>query len=145
MRITKHTTSKSSPSNATDDEGDAPGGVNQSLLMGEIVAEPECRLLPSGSTALSFSLTVRVRDAKTTSVPVVWYDPPKAAGSWTGGDLVIVHGSVVRRFFRGGGGLGSSTEVVVKRAALHRQRSKRHAVISRAMADLHTATAGAHR
>jgi len=124
-----------------DCESARPSGVNLSMVSGEIVTNVDTRVLPSGVTALSFSVTVRVLDEKTTSVPVVWYDPPKAAQRWGAGDRVIVHGSVVRRFFRGGAGLGSSTEVVVKHGALIRHRSKSRAVALRAAAIIETALA----
>lgn len=96
--------------------------LNEAVIVGSISGEPERRTLPSGSVALSFSLTVRVPGERTTSVPVVWYDPPKRVDAWSTGDVVAVRGSVVRRFFRGAGGLGSSTEVVVRRGDLWRRK-----------------------
>ncbi len=103
--------------------GDTPA-LNQSTIVGQLVAIPDRRTLPSGSVAASFSLTVRVAGAKTTSVPIVWYDPPKRIDTWVDDDLVVVRGAVVRRFFQSAGGLGSSTEVVVDEAELWRHRAK---------------------
>ena len=98
--------------------------VNLALVSGSLASEPEARSLPSGSVAMSFSLTVRKPGHKTTSVPIVWYDPPKRVNQWKPGDVVVVSGQVVRRFFRGSGGLGSATEVVVVSAQLARHTAK---------------------
>ncbi len=111
-------------------------GMNQAIIVGEMIAEPERRTLPSGTAAASFSLTVRSAGRKTTSVPIVWYDPPKRMASWKLGDMIAVRGSVVRRFFRGGGGLGSSTEVVVEQAELVRQGTKLVALLNRTCDEL---------
>jgi len=48
---------------------------------------------------------------------MVWYDPPKRIARLAKGKTVVVRGAIVRRFFRGGGGLGSSTELVIADAA----------------------------
>jgi hypothetical protein len=123
------------------DDAPVETGVNLALLVGQIVAEPESRTLPSGSCAVSFSLTVRTPGAKTTSVPAVWYDPPKRVLRWASGSMVIAQGSVVRRFFQTGAGLGSATEVVVERAELIRHHGKTAALIQRTedlVAQLHT-------
>lgn len=106
--------------------------LNLALIVGQLVAEPETRTLPSGSVAASFSLTVRTKGNKTTSVPAVWYDPPKRMLRWGPGEHVIASGAVVRRFFRGAGGLGSATEVVVEQAELVRHEAKTARVVARA-------------
>lgn len=119
----------------------AETGVNVALLVGQLVAEPESRTLPSGSCAVSFSLTVRTPGTKTTSVPAVWYDPPKRVQRWASGDLVIAQGSVVRRFFQTATGLGSATEVVVQCGELIRHHGKAAALRQRTedlVAPLHT-------
>jgi len=105
-------------------------GVNQSLVLGELRTESEQRLLPSGTVAMSFALTVRVPGEPTTSVPMVWYDPPQRAQQWKVGDQIVAVGVVTRRFFRGGGGLGSSTEVVVSRAQNRRHENKVASMVS---------------
>ena len=110
--------------------------MNLAVLVGQITAEPESRDLASGIVALSMSVTVRNAGDKTTSVPVVWYDPPKRAISWSVGDEVTLCGRVVRRFFRGGRGLGSSTEVVVTHGELTRHRARSARVVSSAMGQL---------
>jgi len=98
-----------------------PITLNSTTIIGSLSAEPDYRILPSGVTAASFSVTVRAAGEKTTAVPVVWYDPPKRFQTWQPQDDIVISGSVVRRFYRGAGGLGSSTEVVVRRGELVRR------------------------
>ena len=119
--------------------GETEAGLNQAVIIGQFVAEPEFRTLPSGSVAASFALRVRSSTAKTTSVPVVWYDPPKRLATWTVGEMVIVRGSVIRRFFQAARGLGSSTEVVVRDGERARHRAKSHTVLDRGASELRTA------
>ncbi len=123
--------SATQPGASQADQAPVEEGLNLALLIGQLVADPESRTLPSGSRAVSFSVTVRTPGAKTTSVPVVWYDPPKRVMRWASGDVVIAQGSVVRRFFQTGAGLGSATEVVVQRAELIRHHGKTAALIQR--------------
>jgi len=110
--------------------------LNLTCVVGALVAAGEIRQLPSGDDLMSFSVTVRANDQKTTSVPAVWFDPPKRARQWKAGDRIVIAGSVVRRFYRGGGGLGSSTEVVIRRGELLRHGGKARAVIDSAVAGL---------
>ena len=111
-------------------DGNQPD-INVVLVAGRLVHDPESRTLPSGSVAVSFSMTVRTPGEKTTSVPAVWYDPPKRVLRWSAGDDVVTQGAVVRRFFRTGAGLGSATEVVVQRGELARHLRKASAVRQR--------------
>lgn len=92
----------------------APTGVNSTLIVGELVTEPEVRTLPGGTELLSFSLTVRQPNQATTSVPFVWYDPPARSHRFKLGARLVVSGRVVRRFYRTGAGTGSRTEVAVR-------------------------------
>lgn len=112
--------------------------INHSIVVGVLVAEPERRTLPSGSVAMSFSLTVRDGATKTTSVPVTWYDPPRRTERWSVGEHIAVDGCVVRRFYRGRGGLGSSTEVVVEAAERVRHTAKVARLLARARRRLDT-------
>lgn len=105
---------------------------NQAVVAGTVSAEPQRRELPSGSVAVSMSVRVRNVGQPTTSVPVVWYDPPKRMQRWVAGDDVVLRGRIVRRFFRGAGGLGSSTELVVEAGELRRHRAKAVALVDRA-------------
>lgn len=111
-------------------------GANCALVVGELVAPPATRTLPSGVTLLSFSLTVRTEGERTTSVPAVWYDPPKRALGWQAGEMVAASGCVVRRFYQVAGATGSATEVNVSRAQLLRHRAKAIKVIEDARSKL---------
>ena len=91
--------------------------------MGELYAAPQWRELASGAVTASFSLLVR-SDGPTTSVPIVWFDPPKRITTWQPGDRIAVSGSVARRFFRSQGRTVSITEVNVKTAELERHRGR---------------------
>lgn len=92
--------------------------ANQALVIGELVTEPERRTLPGGTELFAFGLTVRRDGHATTSVPIVWYDPPKRVNSWKLGAVIAVCGPVVRRFYRAGGVTASRTEVNVVQAQL---------------------------
>ena len=105
----------------------APIACNQAVVIGELTQDPERRVLPSGTSLVTFSLTVRADGQKTTSVPLSWFDPPKKVDRWKAGDQLITVGSVVRRFYRSGGTTGSRTEVEVQHAEslASNQRSRR--------------------
>ena len=71
---------------------------------------------------VAFEVTVRAEHEPTSSVPVVWFDPPKRAAEMDTGTLVTVTGRVRRRFFRTAGGTRSRTEVVAELVVPARQR-----------------------
>jgi single-stranded DNA-binding protein len=119
-------------SRGADDQDADSTDVNLVLVQGTITGEPELRTLPSGSQVLDLSVRVRKPGSKTTSLPVAWHDPPKRATQWGSGDAIVVTGSVVRRFFRGRSGLGSSTEVIVTHGELVRHQGKAARVVQRA-------------
>lgn len=102
---------------------------NQSVIVGELTQLPEFRGLPSGSSLVSFSLTVRLDGQKTTSVPLTWFDPPKRVDRWKQGDHIIAVGSVVRRFYHAGGAPGSRTDVTVKTAETLGRRGRSSQVL----------------
>lgn len=86
---------------------------NVVVLRGTLVAEPRRRELPSGSVLVQFDITTRDAGG-TLSVPVAWFEPPRAGvPAEAGGDVVVI-GSVRRRFFRIGGATQSRTEVVAE-------------------------------
>ena len=111
-------------------------GLNEAVLLGQLVAPAEFRDLPSGSEVASFSVTVRRPGHKTTSVPVSWIDPPESFRTWQVGDMVVCRGPVVRRFFRAGPSLGSATEVVVQKAALVRHKARAAKVLAVSTAEI---------
>lgn len=90
-----------------------PGHLNLALVVGQMAADPQHRVLPSGDRVTTFSLTVRTDGRATTSVPVAWVGAPKRVDRWTAGRDVAVLGRIVRRFYRSGSSTGSATEVVV--------------------------------
>jgi len=117
-------------------KNDPPIGVNEAIVCGQLVAEPEMREMPSGSSAASFSLTVRRVGEKTTSVPVTWFDPPARLASWSVGDMIVCRGPVVRRFYQTGGGVGSATEVTVREAHLARHPRTAQKVVQKTATEL---------
>jgi len=114
---------------------------NHALIVGELVTEPEWRKLRGGADLFSFALTVRREDAATTSVPLVWYDPPQRVRRWKVGACIVASGSVVRRFYRAGGVTASRTEVTVERAERRDQTAKSRRVIDRSIDELGAALA----
>ncbi len=86
--------------------------MNLVVLKGRLSSEPTVRELQSGSLLMTFELTTRVDDVAV-SVPLVWFDPPKAV-SVAAGDEISAVGTVRRRFYRAGGATQSRTEVVVQ-------------------------------
>ena len=102
---------------------------NEVLLVGRVAAPPEERELPSGDRLVTLRLVVDrpapVRPAPGRTVSVDTLDcacwtagARRTARSLQAGDVVEVHGALRRRFWRGGAGAASRTEVEV--AALRR-------------------------
>lgn len=99
---------------------------NQAVVIGELVQGPERKDLPSGTSVVSFSLTVRAEGEKTTSVPLSWFDPPKRVDRWKPGDHLLAIGPIVRRFYQAGGVTASRTDIDVRHAeSLSSARSRR--------------------
>lgn len=90
---------------------------NLVLLRGTLSSVPVRRTLPNGSDICQLELTTRDSDGLARSVPVIVHEPfgKDDFTTWEVGADVVVVGSVVRRFFRSGGGTGSRTEVVAAR------------------------------
>ena len=84
---------------------------NLVVLRGALAGEPRHRELPTGGVIAQFDVTTR-DEAGTQTVPVAWFDPPRAAADLEAGTEVVVVGSVRRRFFRAGGATQSRTEVL---------------------------------
>jgi single-strand DNA-binding protein len=103
--------------------------VNEVHLVGRLAAPPESRELPSGDVLLSFRLVVgrgprgarRGASARTPTVDTldcaVWRaDLQRRAARLDEGDVLEVHGSLRRRFWRSGAGTPASrSEVEVLR------------------------------
>lgn len=103
--------------------------VNVVRLVGR-VSQPEERALPSGDTVWTFRVVVdrppggRSRQRVDAIDCAVWSGRlRRSVQGWTAGDLVVVTGSLRRRFFRAGGAAASRVEVeatagrVIRRAA----------------------------
>lgn len=89
--------------------------MNVVVLWGSLSSDPRVRELPSGTTLVNWEVTTEV-DGHRLTVPVAWFDPPRSAKAFSGGDAVVVHGTVRRRFYHSTRGTASATEVVAVRA-----------------------------
>jgi single-strand DNA-binding protein len=105
---------------------DAPPHVNEVHLVGRLAVEPASRQLPSGDVLMSFRLVVSRGPARKGSperAPTVdtldcaaWRrDVQRSLGRLQPGDVVEVHGSLRRRFWRAGAVPVSRSEVEVVR------------------------------
>lgn len=112
------------PPAEADVQAETPA-ANRAVIIGDLVGPPEFRTLPSGGQLASFSLTIRKPGIASTSVPLVWYDPPARIGRWRSGETVVAAGAVVRRFYQAGGSVGSRTEVTVAHAYPARFKASR--------------------
>ncbi len=99
---------------------------NEVVLVGRVSGEPETRELPSGDTLVSWRVVV---DRPAPRRPPEGRKPPtidtvdcvgwtagvrRTVRTLTDGDVVIVEGALRRRFWRGGAGMQSRTEVEVR-------------------------------
>jgi hypothetical protein len=115
--------------------GDHDGrpSLNLCLVRGECSADPELRILASGTRLAVLSVRVRTTGAPATSVPVAVWDPPAAVEALQAGTEVVVLGRVVRRFFRtAAGGPGSRVEVQAELVAPAGDRRKLTQALRRA-------------
>lgn len=111
--------------------GSGPGSGSSVVLHGRVTAAPVERQLPSGTTMVSFRVSVRRQPTplgRGSRQASDWVDCVAAGGavrrsvtSWQAGDLVEVHGVLRRRFVRGDGPASSRLEV----EALRARRSRR--------------------
>jgi len=101
---------------------------NLVVLRGTVNADVVERELPSGGVAVQFD--VRTPASPSISVNVSWIDPPAdARAAIVIGEVVVVIGTVQRRFFRVGGATQSRTEVVAAKVIpARRARSVRSAI-----------------
>ncbi len=89
--------------------------VNVVILAGTVAADPVSRRMPSGDEVTELRLSVPEAGKRLLPLPVaVWH---AAVGKpvldrIAKGDRVLVHGQLVRRFYRSGAGARSLTEVV---------------------------------
>ncbi|MEX2275394.1 MAG: single-stranded DNA-binding protein [Actinomycetota bacterium] len=91
--------------------------VNVVVLAGTVAAEPVRRRLPSGDEVTELRLSVPEAGRRLLPLPVaVWHSSvaPQVLDGIAKGDQVLVHGQLVRRFYRSGAGARSLTEVVAQ-------------------------------
>lgn len=110
--------------------------MNVVVVEGVVGSEIAERVLPSGDRLVQWSVRVAGQDdERQQSVPVSWMGPPGRAPQPAAGEVVLVVGEVQRRFFRGGGGVTSRTEVrarqVLRRPAGRRRERVLGAVAGR--------------
>jgi single-stranded DNA-binding protein len=108
--------------------------MNVVVLRGHLSSEPQCRPLASGSVLYSLEVTTSTPDGAW-SVPVAWFDPPTEP-TFAAGTEVVVVGAVRRRFFRGGAGTQSRTEVVAVEVVAASARKRAERAVQRAAASL---------
>lgn len=89
--------------------------VNVVVLAGTVAADPVERRMPSGDEVTEFRLSVPDGGKRLLPLPVAaWHRDvgKRALEGIAKGDEVLVHGQLVRRFYRSGAGARSLTEVV---------------------------------
>jgi single-strand DNA-binding protein len=89
--------------------------VNVVVLAGTVSADPVERQLPSGDEVTELRVSVPEPGRRQLPLPVaVWHATvgKGVVGHIAKGDEVLVHGRLVRRFYRSGAGARSLTEVV---------------------------------
>lgn len=110
--------------------------VNVVVLAGSVAAEPVCRRLPSGDEVTELRVSIPEAGKRQLPLPIaVWHNVigAKAIQGIGKGDDVLVHGHLVRRFYRSGAGARSLTEVVaseIKRLG-RKEEDSRHPVSER--------------
>jgi single-strand DNA-binding protein len=96
-------------------EGGPMVTVNVVVLAGTVSADPVHRRMPSGDEVTELRLSVPEPGKRLLPLPVAaWHATVGAAAldRIAKGDRVLVHGQLVRRFYRSGAGARSLTEVV---------------------------------
>ena len=108
-----------------DADGVALAGRNEVVLLGRVSGAPEERELPSGDRLVSWRLVVerppvrkpptglRLPTVDTLDCVARGAGPRRTARSLSDGDVVVLEGSLRRRFWRGPTGASSRTEVEV--------------------------------
>jgi single-strand DNA-binding protein len=89
--------------------------VNAVVLAGSVAADPVQRRMPSGDEVTELRLSVPEAGKRLLPLPVAAWHATVGVQALDGiakGDRVLVHGQLVRRFYRSGAGARSLTEVV---------------------------------
>ncbi|MBK9741144.1 MAG: single-stranded DNA-binding protein [Actinobacteria bacterium] len=118
----------------SDEDGAPTGGFSEVVVVGRLGAKTDVRELPSGDTVTVFTVVVdrpaRPRAEGSSRAPTVDAIACQAFRTAVGrrveslaaGEWVRVEGSLRRRFWRAGSGLGSAMEVEATRVARVRVR-----------------------
>ena len=89
--------------------------VNIVVLAGIVAGDPVNRRMPSGDEVTELRVAVHQPGRRALPLPVAaWHRDVDVAAvhGLSRGDRVLVHGELVRRFYRSGAGARSMTEVV---------------------------------
>jgi single-strand DNA-binding protein len=89
--------------------------VNVVVLAGTVATDPVERRMPSGDEVTELRISVPESGRRLLPLPVAaWHATvgKRALKGITKGDPVLVHGQLIRRFYRSGAGARSLTEVV---------------------------------
>ena len=89
--------------------------INVVVLAGTVAADPVTRRMPSGDEVTELRVSVPETGRRLLPLPVAaWHATVGRAvlDPIAKGDSVLVHGQLVRRFYRSGAGARSLTEVV---------------------------------
>ncbi|TMK91112.1 MAG: single-stranded DNA-binding protein [Actinobacteria bacterium] len=89
--------------------------VNVVVLAGSVAADPVQRRMPSGDEVTELRLSVPEAGKRLLPLPIAAWHATVGVQALDGiakGDRVLVHGQLVRRFYRSGAGARSLTEVV---------------------------------
>jgi hypothetical protein len=116
---------------------EAAVGLNLAIVWGPCSGAVEVRTLDSGTRVASLAVRTpptpsrgrrRATSTTATSVPVTVWDPPTWVDTLEAGDVVVVVGTVRRRFFATrGGGRGARSEVEAISIARATPRQLEHA------------------
>jgi single-strand DNA-binding protein len=110
--------------------------VNVVVLAGTVAADPVTRQMPSGDEVTELRISVPETGKRLLPLPVAaWHATVGRAtvDAIAKGDAVLVHGQLVRRFYRSGAGARSLTEVVatgIKRLEAEPAREEDAAAVS---------------
>jgi len=89
--------------------------VNVVVLAGSVAADPVQRRMPSGDEVTELRLSVPEAGKRLLPLPIAAWHATVGVQALDGiakGDRVLVHGQLIRRFYRSGAGARSLTEVV---------------------------------
>ncbi len=113
--------------------------MNIVALVGHLSRPSEPRQLPSGDHFVAYEVSARsTPEAKTDTIPVVWFGAPAHAAHLDVGEQVLVVGRVRRRFFSQGGRTQSRTEVVADLVVPTTQARRARAALVKVLARLET-------